>query len=188
MEKSVVLIDGENIIKRWFLHCVENGLDEKIDYSRLVKYLTRDTNLLRAYFYDGVPERIPERKRKFIEALQYQGIQMRTKMLKVRTYRCPSCNGTTQRAIQKGVDVSLATDILRHAFQRTCDICIVVSGDEDYKDAIMVAKDMGIKVWVAAFHRNLSKELRLVADKVIYLEDAFQMVKKEKSLKANPSY
>ncbi len=79
--------------------------------------------------------------------------------------------------MQKGVDVSLATDILRHGFQNSCEICIVVSGDVDYKDAIDLVKDRGIKVWVCSFKSALSPELRRSADKIFLLDDLFNHIK-----------
>jgi uncharacterized LabA/DUF88 family protein len=166
MEKSVVLIDSENVIRSWRMHS-----GKKIDYMKLINAVSIGTNLLRAYLYDGVPEVIPPRKQKFLHALQRAGIQLRTKILKNRTYSCDYCNMPTTRQVQKGVDVSLATDILRHAFQQSCDICIIISGDEDYKDAIDVAKDKGIKVWICSFKRALSYELERSADKVVLIDN-----------------
>ena len=177
VEKSLVLIDAENILKSWQNHCRENGITEKIDYLKLRDEVSKDTNLLRTYFYDGVPEVIPLKKKNFLDILGRSGIQRRTKVLKNRRHICSKCGNKDTRTIQKGVDVSLATDILRHAWQKTCDICIVVSGDEDYKDAIDSAKDRGIKVWVASFKKSLSKELSMSADKVILLDDIFDSVK-----------
>ena len=170
---SVVLIDGGNVINGWWRFCEQNHLKAKIDYAKLVKKLSEGTDLLRGYFYDGVPEYLQKGKKVFFEALQKQGIQLRTKTLKNRTNTCSNCGYTEQKAVQKGVDVSLATDILRHAWQRTCNICIVVSGDEDYKDAIECVKDKGIKVWVASFKCCLSFEMRKIADKMIFLDDIF---------------
>jgi len=178
MEKSVVLIDAENVIKPWQKYCKDNNLNAKIDYKKLVFVLSEGTNLLRAYFYDGVLESIPLKKKGFLEALEKQGIQMRTKILKTRQTVCSKCSEVTVKNIQKGVDVSLATDILRHAFQHTCELCIVVSGDEDYCDAISVAKDIGIKVWVASFRPALSSKVERIADKVIFIEDIFDKVKR----------
>lgn len=178
MEKSLVLIDGENVLRSWISYCAEKGRRENIDYVKLVSTLSQGTNLLRAIFYDGVPEQIPLKKKNFHDALQHQGIQLRTKILKNRSYICSGCKSKEVRVVQKGVDVSLATDILRHAWQNTCEVCIVVSGDEDYKDAIDCAKEKGVKVWVASFRRSLSADLRRSADKVIFLEDLFDEVKK----------
>ncbi|MEK6884216.1 MAG: NYN domain-containing protein, partial [Nanoarchaeota archaeon] len=175
----IVLIDAENILKSWRRHCQNNSLDDKIDYQKLVQVLSKDTNLLRAYFYDAVPENIPTKKKNFFTALQTKGIQLRTKILKNRKHICSKCKNVDTRTIQKGVDVSLATDILRHAWQNTCNICIVVSGDEDYKDAIECIKDKGIKVWVASFKASLSSELRNTADKIIFIDDIFDSIKQE---------
>jgi uncharacterized protein (TIGR00288 family) len=177
VEKSVVLIDAENVLKSWKNYCTENKVQEKIDYIKLVNSVSKNTNLLRAYFYDGVQENIQLNKKNFLDALRKQGIQLRTKILKNRSYICKNCGNQDRQLVQKGVDVSLATDILRHAWQNTCDICIVVSGDEDYKDAIECVKDKGIKVWVVAFKKSLSKELELTADKVILIEEIFDEIK-----------
>ena len=179
MEKSVVLIDAENVIKSWRNYCDDNSLTEKIDYKKLAAILSKNTNLLRAYFYDGVPETIPLKKKNFLEALEKKGIQLRTKILKNRQNRCKACGDTSFRTVQKGVDVSLATDILRHAFQKTCEICIVVSGDEDYCDAIEAAKNLGIKVWVASFKGSLSSKVERSADKIVLIEDIFENVKRD---------
>ncbi len=178
-EKAVVLIDAGNVYYGWKQFCKNNQLDYKLDYLKLINSLSKETNLLRAYFYDGVPENIPLKKKNFLEALQKEGVQLRTKILKNRNYTCTNCKYNDKRIIQKGVDVSLATDILRHSWQGTCDICIVLSGDEDYKDAIECAKDKGVKVWVASFKQSLSRELRNSADRVIYLDSLFDEVKRE---------
>lgn len=175
-EKSIVLIDAENVLNGWFRYCKENNLNGKLDYKKLVDKLSEGTNLLRAYFYDGVQENTPVRKKNFLTALQRNEIQLRTKVLKNRSYTCCHCNKQNNRQVQKGVDVSLATDILRHAWQETSDVCIVVSGDEDYKDAIEAAKDKGMKVWVASFLHCLSNELRNNVDKVIFIEDIFDRI------------
>lgn len=177
MEKSIILIDAENILRSWWEYCKQKNVKDNIDYKKLVDALSSNTNLLRAYFYDGVPEIVPFKKKNFLEILQKKGIQLRTKILKNRKQTCEKCGDSIIREVQKGVDVSLATDILRHAWQNTCDICIIVSGDEDYKDAIEVAKDKGIKIWVASFRNSLSFELERTADKVIFLEGFFEVIK-----------
>lgn len=179
MEKSLILLDGENIVKSWQNYCRLRGTQEYIDYVKLVAKLSEGTNRLRAIFYDGVPENIPLKKKNFHDALQHNGIQLRTKILKNREHYCTKCHNKDMRTVQKGVDVSLATDILRHAWQNSCDICIVVSGDEDYKDAIECAKERGVKVWVASFKNSLSADLRRSADKVIFLDDLFNEIKRE---------
>jgi uncharacterized LabA/DUF88 family protein len=146
MEKSLVLIDGQNVIKGCMTYCELNRIKKKVDYVKLINTLSENTNLLRAYFYDAIQEKVNRNKEQFLYALQKKGIQLRTKTLKNRSIVCNKCGNKEIKTIQKGVDVSLATDILRHAWQNTCDICIIVSGDEDYKDAIECVKDKGVKI------------------------------------------
>jgi len=178
-EKSLILIDAENVIKSWQTHCIEQKLITKIDYVKLVNKLSEGTNLLRAIFYDGVPEVLSINKKNFLTALSKHGIQIKTKIIKQRKSNCPHCGCQVNRYVQKGVDVSLASDIVRHAFQGTCDICIIVSGDEDYKDAIEIAKDKGLKIWVASFRNSLSVDLERSTDRVVYLDDLFENIKKD---------
>jgi uncharacterized LabA/DUF88 family protein len=182
LEKSVVLIDAENVLNAWQSYCEEKNMPARIDYKKLVDKLSEGTNLLRAYFYDGSSSPISLKKKNFYEALQCHGIQLRTKMLRKRSYLCDHCHQRNERLVQKGVDVSLATDILRHAWQQTCQVCIIVSGDEDYKDAIEVAKDKGVKIWIASFQRSLAKDLRNNADKVILLETIFDDLKMDQKI------
>lgn len=178
MEKSAVFIDAENVINGWWEYCAQSNSSSKIDYIKLINYLSKETNLLRAYFYDGVPDKISVKKNAFFQALEHSGIQLRTKALRNRFIICDFCKKGKNKQIQKGVDVSLATDILRHGLQKSCDICIVVSGDEDFKDAIELVKDRGIKVWVCSFKSSLSSELRRTADKIILLDDIFEKIKR----------
>lgn len=174
LEKSLILIDAENIIKSWQTHCLEKKVSSKIDYLKLVQKLSENANLLRAIFYDGVSDKLSINKKNFLTALSKNGIQIKTKVIRQRRSVCPHCGGYISRFVQKGVDVSLASDIVRHAFQGTCNICIIVSGDEDYKDAIEIAKDKGLKIWVAAFRHSLSVDLERSADRLIFLDDLFK--------------
>ena len=66
--------------------------------------------------------------------------------------------------VEKGVDIMLATDLLRFAWNDLYDVAILVSGDGDFAYALQAAKDRGKHVEVAAFSSNLSWELAQVAD------------------------
>jgi len=180
-----VLIDGENVIRGWRNYCLNSGKRSTLDYVKLITKLAEGTNLLRAIFYDATPENMSDKKKIFQDYLHHNGIQLRTKILKIRTNLCGKCGNKEIKYIQKGVDVSLATDILRHSLQKSCDIYIVVSGDEDYKDAIECAKERGVKVWVASFRKSLSSDLRKSADKVILLDDINKEIRKNSDVNQN---
>ena len=101
-ERSLVFIDAENILHAWRKYCEQQGKNVKIDYAKLVKYLAKDTNLLRAYFYDGMPPNATIEKRKFHEALQHQGIQLRTKILRNKSETCPPGHDSQSGRIPPG--------------------------------------------------------------------------------------
>ena len=66
--------------------------------------------------------------------------------------------------VEKGVDIMIATDILKYAWNNSYDVAILVSGDGDFAYAVQSAKDSGAQIEVAAFPSNLSSELANSAD------------------------
>jgi uncharacterized LabA/DUF88 family protein len=67
-------------------------------------------------------------------------------------------------AVEKGVDIMVATDLLKLAWDDLYDVAILVSGDGDFAYAVQAVKNLGKHVEVAAFPANLSWELSSVAD------------------------
>ena len=67
-------------------------------------------------------------------------------------------------AVEKGVDVMVATDLLKLAWDDLYDVAVLVSGDGDFAYAVQAVKNLGKHVEVAAFPANLSAELANVAD------------------------
>lgn len=76
----------------------------------------------------------------------------------------------------KGVDISLATDMLTHAFQNHFDVAVLLAGDADYKPLVGRVKSLGKLVWVWYFgdkEAGLGPELKLASDLFIPLEMQF---------------
>ena len=74
-------------------------------------------------------------QRRFFDVLRYSGYQVVVKPLKVRK------NETGEEyAIEKGVDVSLVSDLLCLAFEDAYDTAILVSGDADFVNPIEKVK------------------------------------------------
>ena len=71
--------------------------------------------------------------------------------------------------VEKGVDVLLATDLVLNAAKNKFDTAIIVSGDGDFFPAIESVQAEGIRVEVAAFQSNISKETNKACDKLIKL-------------------
>ncbi len=88
---------------------------------------------------------------------------------------------------EKGVDIALAVKMVGMSAAKKCDKIILFSGDFDYAEAIKYAKNEMVKVHIVKMHqgeppqnRSMSKELSVLADKVI---DVYESVIKSKFLK-----
>lgn len=172
-----------------------------IDYIKLKDKLTDNRKLIRAYFFDAVPDPMPSPKASFLDALRHNGITVITKTLKTKEIRCDDCllgtilkkehkialpNLTKDNQVifvnqhyQKGVDVALVTELLRMAREEVYDTAIVVSGDNDYTNAVDCVKSMGMRVEIACFKSALGWDLRQIADKLTYLDNHIDDIKRE---------
>jgi len=76
------------------------------------------------------------------------------------TKDCPSCNQRFQRAIEKGVDTAIVTDLLSLAWEGAYDVAILVTSDADFVPAVERVQERGLKVvnarWKGDGH-NLAK-------------------------------
>lgn len=82
--------------------------------------------------------------------------------------------------VEKGVDISIATDMLSLAYDNIYDTGVLVSGDGDFAYVIKKIKLLGKKMEVAFFPKRRCWHLRQVSDKFIPLERNFfvDLVKK----------
>lgn len=72
--------------------------------------------------------------------------------------------------MEKGVDIDLATDMLRLAYNNAYDTAIIVTGDGDFVSAVKGVKDMGKHVENANFKEGKGYHLRTACDKFIPLD------------------
>lgn len=154
--RVAIFIDGSNL----YHSLEENCKRYDVDFSELTTKLCNGRNLFRTYYYnvERTPDRNPQAyqdQKKFFSALyNTQYLEVRLGKSKVRG----------DIAVEKGVDIMLATDILRLAWDDLYDVAVLVSGDGDFAYAVQTVKNMGKHVEVAAFSSNLSWELAQVAD------------------------
>jgi uncharacterized LabA/DUF88 family protein len=62
------------------------------------------------------------------------------------TDMCPSCKQTFRRAVEKGVDAALVTDLLSLAWQNAFDLAVLVSSDGDFVPAVISVQAKGLKI------------------------------------------
>ena len=151
-----VFIDGSNL----YHSLEENCRRYDLDFRAFTEKLCKGRPLFRVYYYNVLRDmdRNPQAyqdQQKFLSALY------NTPYLEVRL-------GTSKMrgdvVVEKGVDIMVATDLLKQARDNLYDVAILVSGDGDFAYAVQAVKDLGKHVEIAAFPSNLSWELANVAD------------------------
>jgi len=65
---------------------------------------------------------------------------------------------------EKGVDIALAKEMLVNAFNKNCDIALLIAGDEDYRGLVQEVKRYGVVVCGAFVTSGLSEHLKLAYD------------------------
>jgi uncharacterized LabA/DUF88 family protein len=77
-------------------------------------------------------------------------------------------------AASKGVDISLATDVVSLAYRQAYKVAYLIAGDGDYVPLVEEAKRAGARVVVAFFEKHgLNDNLRVAADHFIDVTESF---------------
>lgn len=170
-ERLMIFIDGENLFRAL------KGFNIEIDFQKLINFLSRNFNLIRVYYYTGIPNRKiwnknKETKKEFDNRLNKQirfleGLEFDYNFHVVKK-PLVLIDGKIR---EKGVDVNIASDILWHGLSNNYDSFVLISGDKDLMDCLIRMKDNGKKVIVANFENRVSREIKRIADKYINLSN-----------------
>lgn len=172
--RVMIFIDGSNI----FIGCRRAKLD--IRYEKFKNLLIKGRNIRRISYYSGVDEEDPtilEKQKRFFKMLKHLEISVITKPLRVRYSNCRKCGSNKRIKFEKGIDVSLATDLLWYAFQDIYDTAILISGDGDFIPAIERVRLLGKRVELWAFKDSIGRDLRNAVDKVSLINDIVEEIK-----------
>ncbi len=161
-----IFIDVQNIY-----HSAKNLYRSRVNFMELVKFITADRFLIRAFAYvvksEGIVVQDPElhidgraTEGSFFEALKKAGLELRLKDLQIYP-------GGSKKA---DWDVGMAVDAIRTA--DSLDVVTLVTGDGDFVPLVEYLKwGLGKRVEVVAFSRTTSGRLRDVADSFIEVEN-----------------
>ncbi len=136
-------------------------LRTKVDYAKMLPFLVRGRDLVRASAYSPISDDLTEpiAAQKFVQPFMGLGYAMITKPLK----------RYGDGSIKANFDVELAIDIL--TICERLDVVILVSGDGDFRRLVELVCSKGVRVEVAAFGDSTAHELRSAADQYIDLKD-----------------
>ncbi len=173
MSRVAVFIDGSN----FFFACRDNLGRTDIDLGRFATWLVgSDRELVRTYYYNcPLPAdsslEAREKQQRFYGALaRIPYFEVRLGKLAKKEIHCGECGKTTQRYVEKGIDMRIGVDMLSLTSKGLIDIPILVSGDGDLAEAVKAVKELGKHVELATLPRGRSWELVQVADVVHELD------------------
>ncbi len=165
-----IFIDVQNLY-----HSSKNLHKGRVNYKELLKHLTAERYLIRALGYvvrsdgeDAVQSTARKSEASFFEALEKEGVELRSKDLQVYP-------GGMKKA---DWDVGMAVDAIR--MSQSLDVVILVTGDGDFIPLVEYLKwGTGSFVEVAGFDRSTSGKLKEVADTFTPLEDIPRIILKK---------
>ncbi|MEU6930267.1 NYN domain-containing protein [Streptomyces sp. NPDC046374] len=143
-----------------------------VDHAALIQQLREraeaDTELplLRIYWFDGAPDRVPQPEHR------------RLRVMPRVTVRLGALTRTDGRWAQKGVDAAMHTELTELARNRACSDIVLVTGDGDLLPGLMSAKEHGVAVHLWAVQAadgdyNQSEDLVAEADERRVLDRAW---------------
>lgn len=149
--RVAIFIDGSNL----FYAALQLGIE--IDYTKLLRRLTGNSRLLRAFFYTGV-DRTNEKQQGFLLWMRRNGYRVISKELVQLPDGSKKAN----------LDVEIAVDMM--ALIGSYDTAVLVSGDGDLAYAVDAASYRGVRVEVVSLRSMTSDHLINVSDRYIDLE------------------
>lgn len=162
MLRMMIFVDGSNL----YHESDRYARGVRVDFQRLRDKLADGYDLIRSFYYSSAPSNATQDQLGFFRKLGYMGFKTRIKPLR----EAIQADGRREWR-EKGVDVALATELVANGMRGAFDWATVVSGDQDLCDAIEQVQDSGLRVQVAFYRHALAEELKLRADKFIYLDD-----------------
>lgn len=176
--RYMVFVDGENLAIRYKNHIKENNLvvpdhvrhvEDVYVWSELANQRNHTVcSLVRSYYYTcarGDHNKIEELSDELLNC----GIS------DPRIFK----KNTNNRS--KRVDITLATEMLSHAFNDNYEIAVLVAGDEDYVPLVQELKRSGKQVALWFFENGLSKHLRRECD--LFLDIEFFLCRDENDIR-----
>ena len=169
--KTVWIIDGAYLFNY--------GRGRPFDYLNLKDELTRLNGgpIYESYYLNSTRDPATDGQNAFhswLKSAPPRGPKIRVQLYRLKDMHvmCPNCSHQFVREVQKGVDVGIATLIVKMAAQNVYGRLILSAGDGDFEDAISYVKsELHKEVWVCGSQVNMSTDLQSYSDSVLWLED-----------------
>ncbi len=174
MDRCVVLVDAGYLLGAAASLLAGEPARSRItvDHAALIQQLRQRAEaetalpLLRIYWFDGAPDRVPQPEHR------------RLRVMPRVTVRLGALTRSDGRWAQKGVDAAMHTELTELARNRACSDIVLVTGDGDLLPGLMSAKEHGVAVHLWAVQAadgdyNQSEDLVAEADERRVLDRAW---------------
>ncbi|WP_149181594.1 NYN domain-containing protein [Streptomyces sp. TRM49041] len=174
MDRCVVLVDAGYLLGAAASLLAGEPARSRItvDHSALIQGLREraeadtEQSLLRIYWFDGAPDRVPQPEHR------------RLRVMPRVTVRLGALTRSDGRWAQKGVDAAMHAELTELARNRACSDVVLVTGDGDLLPGLMSAKEHGVAVHLWAVQAadgdyNQSEDLVAEADERRVLDRAW---------------
>ncbi|OON77721.1 NYN domain-containing protein [Streptomyces tsukubensis] len=174
MDRCVVLVDAGYLLgaAASLLAGEPSRSRITVDHSALIQGLREraesetERPLLRIYWFDGAPDRVPQPEHRRLRVMQRV------------TVRLGALTRSDGRWAQKGVDAAMHAELTELARNRACSDIVLVTGDGDLLPGLMSAKEHGVAVHLWAVQAadgdyNQSEDLVAEADERRVLDRAW---------------
>ena len=159
-DRVMVFIDGSNL----YHVMTQNLTRHDLRFGKFSEKLAGTRSLVRTYYYNIRQNIRSDEQERFLNSLyDTPYMEVRLGIVKQRG----------QAMVEKGVDVMIAIDLLKFAYEDLYDTAILVSGDGDFYPAIQAVKDLGKHVEIAGFDTNISPESSKISDLVIKFNKSY---------------
>lgn len=177
--KTVWIVDGAYLFNY--------GRNRPFDYLKLKEEISKANGspIYESYYLNSIPDAATESQNAFhswLKSAPPRGPKMRVQLYTIKDLHttCPKCTHQFYRSVQKGVDVGIATLIVKLAAQNVYDRLILSAGDGDFEDAIQFIKSEQKEFWLHGAMSNLSTDLQCYADRVLWMDEMHPTIDKEK--------
>ncbi|ELR99481.1 NYN domain-containing protein [Gloeocapsa sp. PCC 73106] len=157
--RIAVFIDGSNL----FYAALQLGIE--INYTKLLRYLTGNSKLLRSFFYTGV-DLANDKQQSFLLWMRRHGYRVVTKEL----------TQLTDGSKKVDLNVEIAIDMM--TLVNYYDTAVLVSGDGDLAYAVNAVSYQGVRVEVVSLRSMTSDILINYADYYIDLSEIKEQIQK----------
>lgn len=179
-KRGMIFIDGSNVYHDW----AEKSAGLQMDiakYIDVVKKKFPEIDFLRTYYFTTATDSNQDFIQKVNRLPYCEVITGRTQrktidLSKGSTVTCAGCGatvtGTFTTKVDKGTDVNLAVEMLRHAFNHSFDTAVLISRDADFASVVKIIKSLGCNVELVLFTsaKKYAQELTDCVDRVVTID------------------